>query len=509
MTNNPHCDTSGHSVNNKEHPLDATITINDTLFSLLNDYDMLKAKYNYYLDDRKISKGDIRAFVGLKTREYEHKIKVSCNDGLENHVSAFRRALNDLEKILQGGKCIKVYFRDYTTEWGSENQLKQKKGFMPLLPPPIPKLSEWQPNGLTAISLFTGAFGLDLGFLAAGFDLRFANDIDKSCEEVALKNIPNTPFLLADISEISTSEIVVLSGLDKGQADILIGGPPCQPFSTAGRRQGLEDPRSSPLKEFIRTVNELKPKAFVMEEVTGLESARLKHVPFGSDESKLPPESQKGSVFKLIIEMLKSTGYNFIYKKLNAADYGAPQSRERLIFIGLRDGKPSFPEPTHSFLPENKLFANIKLKTWNTLWEATADLDPANSEHVKLSPKTSKYMKLVPPGGHWRQLPENIIPEAMGGAYRAGGGKMGFYRRLSWDEASPVVVTSPLQKGTMFCHPEQMRPLSIEEYKRIQGFPDDWQITGNTTTKYKLIGNAVPVNLSYAIASHLVGLLKN
>lgn len=477
--------------------------------NLTNRYARLKVDYFRLLDSKKAVKGDIRAFVGLKAWIYERRKLASGADKYDAHVSAFSEALSDLRAIFRRGYSLSEVLVQALPEWRNNYQNSQRhRGGYLLLAPPILRKSQWEPNGLTVVSLFTGAFGLDLGFFAAGFEPRFANDIDELCQGVASKNVPSVPFLLADFTEISAGEVLRISGLSKGEVDVLIGGPPCQPFSTAGRRQGFKDPRSSPLKAFVRAIRELKPRSFVMEEVTGLRSARLKHIPISErDNRPLPPESQKGSAFAVILEMLNSTGYCFVWGNLNAADFGAPQFRERLIFIGLRDGKPSLPLPTHAASPESDLFG-VSVMPWNTLWEAVADLPIDNSEFIGLSPTRSSYMKLIPPGGHWRQLPEELIPKAMGGAYCAGGGKMGFYRRLSWDEPTPVVVTSPVQLGTMLCHPELLRPLSINEYRRVQGFPDDWHLPGNLGSKYRLVGNAVPVHLSYAIARHIVSLLK-
>jgi DNA (cytosine-5)-methyltransferase 1 len=239
-----------------------------------------------------------------------------------------------------------------------------------------------------------------------------------------------------------------------------------------------------------------------MEEVTGIRSSRLKHIPIAErGKRKLLPEEEKGSAFREILRMLDSTGYKYVCETLNACDYGAPQIRERVIFIGLREGTPTMPPPTHSAIP------NGSHRSWKTFWEATADLSSDNAKSTQYSEKTSSYMKLIPPGGHWRQLPNELIPIALGGAYNSGGGKMGFFRKLSWDEPSPTLVTSPTQKGSIVGHPDMNRPLSVEEYKRLQGFPDDWHLPGGIHQQYKLIGNAVSVHFSFALAQHLVKLL--
>ena len=136
--------------------------------------------------------------------------------------------------------------------------------------------------------------------------------------------------------------------------------------------------------------------------------------------------------------------------------------------------------------------------------QAIKDLEDNPGECTHFSEERLKYLRLVPEGGNWRDLPENIVQAAMGGAYKSGGGKVGFYRRLSYSQPSPTVVTSPVQKATMMCHPTQDRPLSVREYARIQQFPDDWKITGTISNKYKQIGNAVPVGLAEAIGKAII-----
>ena len=364
-------------------------------------------------------------------------------------------------------------------------------------------------NSLTVVSLFSGALGLDLGFHLNGFDVRIANDLEPSAAEVARVNLPELPFLCCDINDVTPAEILRKAGLKRGKVDVLIGGPPCQPFSTAGKRQGFNDVRSSPIIAFLAAIKEMQPRLFVMEEVTGLLSSRLEHVPeIERDDENLTTEQEHGSAFRWLISQMDETGYDYCYGVLNAANFGAPQSRNRIVFIGTKRGTASLPQPTHGCEREEDLFNdNSNLKPWNTFWEATANLiEPgACGKYAKgLVPR----MKLVPPGGYWRHLPKQDIPDAMGGAVDAAGGKMGFYRRLAWDEPSPTVVTSPAQKGTVFGHPYEQRPLSVAEFKRLQGFPDSWQIPGASAVQYKLIGNAVSVHMSSAIARHVAQLLK-
>jgi len=475
-------------------------------------YNNLKYIYFRYLENERtknLTKGDIRAYIGLKAWIYENIEHEKNGDTISSHLIAFEKALNDFSAAKKKGK-IHAELKKSIKIWIKKGRyIQRSKTSKPLLPPPIPKMRKWKKNGFTLISLFSGALGLDLGFLAAGFDLKLTNDIDKNSLNTIHKNLPDVPVILDDISNVTSIEILDKANLKLGEVDVLTGGPPCQPFSTAGKRRGLNDPRASPLNEFVRIIKEIKPKAFVMEEVKGLLSSRLKHVPISERKGrKLSPEEEKGSLFKVVLKMLKDTGYEIIFDVLNAANYGAPQVRDRLIIIGLREGTPVLPEKTHSSIPQ-KNFSLEPLKPWNTFWESTIDLcSEVDQIDVQFTPRIKKYLPYIPPGGYWKYLPLDLVEEAMGGAYESGGGKKGFFRRLSWDEPSPTVVTSPTQKGSIFCHPESLRPLNINEYKRIQGFPDDWEIVGSDSVQYKLIGNAVPVQLSYAIAQKVKKLLS-
>lgn len=482
-----------------------------------NKYDAIKWDFFSLLDEKGVgSKAEVRSYLGVKT--WEINIDKETQDPYTRHVQALQQAIQQYKSYSNPSK-----FREdldaLLERWRARsNNTGTPATASPLVEPPVKNIKEWKKNGHSFISLFSGAFGLDLGFMGAGFEPLVALDILDSSEETLKKNLPNLPFINEDIVKVPTSKVLDVAGLDVGELDVVTGGPPCQPFSTAGKREGLLDPRASPLREFIRFVKEAQPKVFVMEEVTGLLSARLKHIPISEREGKdLLPEEKTGSAFAHVVEMLRSTGYNLTLSRdpsrysdsvLNTADFGAPQIRNRLIIIGCRDNRPELPEPTHSSSPGFSHHGDCQMKPWNTFWDATCDLQGKKMEYASLSGKAAKYLDMVPPGGYWRDLPKGCIEEAMGGAYLAGGGKMGFYRRLSWDYPSPTVVTSPTQKGSMLCHPEELRPVSIEEYKRIQGFPDDWILPGKTSTKYLLIGNAVPVYLSYAIAQKVQQLLQ-
>ena len=486
---------------------------------IITKYDQLKPRlwrFTQKFRGKGFSKGDARAYLSLLA-ELEH-----LETGADI-VSALESALDHANGLLrEGSGAVQEDYEKKYKEWLEVDRSKIKlKKFVPLKN--RVEARTYRPaEPVVNISLFTGAFGLDLGFEQAGFDVAVGLDISEWSYKNFHANRPDKPFILGDINKVSTQDILKEAGLKPGEVDVLTGGPPCQPFSTAGKRQGLNDPRASALMEYIRVIKEAKPKVFVMEEVTGLLNARLKHVPI-KERGKRPltPEEQPGSVWKVVIEELEKTGYLVKWKVLNAADYGTPQVRERVIVIGVRPDiakergltKDSelHPSPTHAGIDRNtgkstgasldKWLGNstASLPPWLTLADAVADIED-HIGYTPLGPKYMKYIKYVPPGGNWRQIPDELKEEAMNSAYHAGGGKMGFYRRLPWFEPSPTLVTSPSMKATMMVHPLEDRPLSVREYMRIQGFPDDWKVVLSVSQAYKVFGEAVPVPLARAVA---------
>ena len=324
------------------------------------------------------------------------------------------------------------------------------------------------------ISLFSGAMGLDIGLAKAGLNVVVGQDFDPAC--VATMRANGHRVLSGDIREIDEADLLDLAGLAQGEPFLVCGGPPCQPFSTAGKRLGINDPRGSLFMDFIRMIDYIRPRFFIMENVKGLMSAPLKHTPL-AERDKNDPAQQLGTVLDVILSEFNKLGYKTVYGVLDAVNYGVPQFRERFVLIGSRDNEDIFlPFPTHFQMHQDPKYR------WRTL-----------------SKDRLAYLRLVPEGGNWRDLPEDIRKEAMGGAYESGGGKVGFYRRLSYSQPSPTLVTSPVQKATMMCHPTQNRPLSIREYARIQQFPDGWKFMGTNAAKYRQIGNAVPVGLALAL----------
>ena len=346
------------------------------------------------------------------------------------------------------------------------------------------------------ISLFSGAMGLDIGLAKAGLNVVIGQDFDASCVKTMRAN--GHKVLEGDIREIEPQQLLSLTGLHIGKPFLICGGPPCQPFSTAGKRLGINDPRGSLFMDFIRMIDYIRPRFFVMENVKGIMSAPLKHVPLAERDEK-DPVQRLGTVLDVILSEFNKLGYKTVYGVLDAVNYGVPQFRERFVLIGSRDNEDIFlPIPTHFQMHQNQEYQ------WQSVRSVIEDLEFDSGECATLSDERLKFLKMVPQGGNWRDLPEDIIPIAMGGAYTSGGGKVGFYRRLSYDQTSPTVVTSPVQKATMMCHPTQNRPLSVKEYARIQQFPDNWIFTGTTAAKYRQIGNAVPVGLAEAIGKAVI-----
>lgn len=351
------------------------------------------------------------------------------------------------------------------------------------------------------ISLFSGAMGLDIGLSKAGLNVLIGQDVDASC--IATMRANGHRVLDGDIRKIEASCLLEHSGLRRGEPFMICGGPPCQPFSTAGKRLGINDPQGSLFMDFIRMIDYIRPRFFIMENVKGLMSAPLKSVPL-RDRSKNSPEQQSGTVLHVILSEFDKLGYKTVFGVLDAVNYGVPQFRERFVIIGSRDNEDIFlPLPTNFQRHQDSAYR------WRTLRDTILDLEDRCGEHAEFSPERLNFLKLVPAGGSWRDLPEKLIPQAMGGAYNSSGGKVGFYRRLSYDQPSPTLVTSPVQKATMMCHPAQDRPLSILEYARIQQFPDGWQFTGSLAAKYRQIGNAVPVGLATALGEAVSAVADN
>lgn len=331
----------------------------------------------------------------------------------------------------------------------------------------------------SVIELFAGAGGLALGLEKAGFSSLGLIEFDKDACETLKANRKSWNVINDDIANISKLNLEKYFNINKGELDLLSGGAPCQAFSYAGKRLGLEDARGTLFYHYAVFLKKLQPKVFIFENVRGL----LTH--------------DKGRTYKTILEIFEQAGYSVQKDVLNAWNYSVPQKRERLITIGIRNDLSqkldiSFPEP-HSYKP---VLRDILL-------------DVPKSAGAQYSEYKKNIFKLVPPGGYWRNIPEDIAKEYMKSCWDMEGGRTGILRRLSLDEPSLTVLTSPSQKQTDRCHPLEDRPFTIRESARCQTFPDEWIFCGSVGQQYKQVGNAVPVNLAYEIAKEIKQGLEN
>lgn len=324
---------------------------------------------------------------------------------------------------------------------------------------------------ITGIELFAGGGGMALGLERAGInDLMYVEFNHEACETLRL-NRPNWNIVESDVHDVDFSAY-------KGKIDVVSGGAPCQAFSYAGKKLGFGDTRGTLFAEFARCVRETSPKLFLFENVRGL----LSH--------------DKGRTFETIRHEFESLGYQVQYKVLNACYYGVGQKRERLIVIGIRNDLVQtvhFEYPT----PEKK---------WTTLRDVLKNVP--DSPYQAYSENKRRVMELVPPGGCWVDLPDDVAREYMGRSYFSGGGRRGMARRIAWDEPCLTLTTSPSQKQTERCHPDETRPFTVREYARIQSFPDDWEFVGKISEQYKQIGNAVPVELARRVGVQIVKALQ-
>ena len=364
------------------------------------------------------------------------------------------------------------------------------------------------------LSLFSGGMGLDIGLDKTG-RFKLLACVEKApafCATIRRNRdadrVSNRDFKVyeGDIGGLDPQRVMDDVGLEPGQLDLIVGGPPCQTFSTTGKRATVQDPRGTLLWQFLRYVQHFRPKMFVMENVRGLMSAALRHRPIKDRPDKggppLGPEEQPGSVIQSFLLDLRYA-YRIDAFEVNAVNYGAPQLRERAIFVGNRFNRlVEFPAPTHGMEGgvegvQRSLFDEPpeRLKPFRTLGEALAGLVEAEPVIMDFSPRKKKYLAMVPPGSNWRSLPAEVAKESMGKAYRAKGGRSGWWRRLTFDLPCPTIVTMPNHASTSLCHPTETRALTLRECARVQEFPDHWEFSGKTVEQYAQVGNAVPVRL--------------
>lgn len=331
----------------------------------------------------------------------------------------------------------------------------------------------------TSIELFAGGGGLALGMEQAGFKHLMLNELVHDACQTLRKNRPRWTIWEGDIHTLDFTPY-------QHQVDLLTGGFPCQAFSYAGNKGGFADTRGTLFFELARAVEEIRPRIVMCENVRGL----LSH--------------DGGRTLAVIKQRINELGYYlFEPQVLQAAQYQVPQKRERLILIAVRNDLKQrahfqWPTPYHRLMNVRDAFFKGELYSCEV---------PASAGQL-YSEKKRKVLELVPMGGNWRNLPQEVQEEYMGGSFHLPGGKTGIARRLSLDEPSLTLTCSPAQKQTERCHPIETRPLTIREYARIQTFPDEWEFVGTLASQYKQIGNAVPVNLASAIGRALVRMLN-
>lgn len=355
-----------------------------------------------------------------------------------------------------------------------------------------PRRDNHQPSPL-ALSFFSGAGGLDLGLERAGIECVFFCENQREARMTLAKNWPAAG-LAGDIMDLTAEQVRETAQIGDADIDIIAGGPPCQAFSTAGARRAFDDPRGNVFLKYLDLCEELRPRYIVIENVRGLLSTPFPLEPSGS--------AVKGGALKLILKKIRAAGYSVSFNLYNAANFGSAQVRERVVIIAKREGEPvGWLEPTHSDIPE---WQERGLKPWRTFRDVSDELRGTTHNFVQFPEKRLQFFKKLREGEYWTSLPSEDQREAMGKAFDLSGGRTGFYRRIRFDKPSPTLVTSPTMPATDLCHPSELRPLSVEEYKAIQGFPSDYFLAGNLTDIYRQIGNAVPVELGEAIGLRIL-----
>lgn len=334
-------------------------------------------------------------------------------------------------------------------------------------------------QGYKTIELFAGAGGLAIGLERAGLHTVLLNEIDKHACATLRANRPQWNVQEGDISKLDFTPY-------HNQIDIVTGGFPCQAFSYAGKKMSFEDARGTLFFEFARAVKESNPKIFMAENVRGL----LTH--------------DEGRTLENIRSVIEELGYTLLVPHvIKAIFYRVPQKRERLILIGIRNDLVNYAEFNWP-RPYQKIYTLKDALRAGDLYKS----DVPESNGQKYPAKKIEVMKLVPQGGYWRDLPEDVQKTYMQKSFYLGGGKTGMARRMHWDEPCLTLTCAPAQKQTERCHPEETRPFTVREYARIQTFPDDWEFKGALTSQYKQIGNAVPTNMAYELGLSLVDFLN-
>ncbi|KIL39303.1 DNA methyltransferase [Gordoniibacillus kamchatkensis] len=362
----------------------------------------------------------------------------------------------------------------------------------------------------TCVDLFAGAGGLSEGLRQAGFTILAANDFDDHAATTYKHNHPETIFFDGPIQDIQAEDILKRTGLKRGELFCLAGGPPCQAFSVYNHQRGMHDERSGLFREYIRIVEGLYPKWIVMENVTGMSSV------------------EGGLAIKEIIRSLTELGYEVECKTLKAEEYGVPQERRRIIFIGNRLGLPiRFPEPSHDGV--NRPFVNVEQAIMDLpeigvnggademdytqervceyqRYVRDGSLMVFNHTSPNLSDINIKRLSYIKQGGSWRDIPVDLLPAGMKKAKRSDHTKR--YGRLSLQGLSSTILTKCDPHWGAYFHPTQDRVISVREAARFQSFPDKFRFLGPKAEQYKQVGNAVPPLLARAVAMEIINVMN-
>jgi DNA (cytosine-5)-methyltransferase 1 len=379
-------------------------------------------------------------------------------------------------------------------------------------------------NAFTTIDLFAGAGGLSEAFRQEGFSVLAANDFDDSAADTFRLNFPEAKFLPGKIEDISSAQLLTTAGIRKGELNVLVGGPPCQAYSVYNHQRGMHDERSGLFREYLRIVKDLMPAFVVMENVTGITSV------------------EEGRAVDEIHRRLKALGYHVEHRTLHAEEYGVPQERRRIFFIGSRDTETiEWPEATHHTAESAAdLFGSrmaSKLKPFVSVADAISDLPalaicegeeessytlPPQSAYQKMMRRGArklynhvspfladinlKRLKHIPQGGSWRDIPHALLPAGMKRARRSDHTKR--YGRLHPDGLSSTILTKCDLHWGAFIHPSQERCLTVREAARFQSFPDRMRFLGSRMDQFRQVGNAVPPLLGRAVAAQIKTMLE-
>lgn len=354
------------------------------------------------------------------------------------------------------------------------------------------------------VSLFSGAGGLDLGLERAGFNILAQVEMDAGCVQTLTRQAKNrrapTTVIASRLEDLSPNSVRDELGLSRGQLLLLAGGPPCQPFTTSGRRRGLLDARATTLfPAYLSWVDAFDPQALLIENVDGMLSAALQHRPLDQRGPRWPQDSdlmeRKGSFLKWLLDELRLRNYSVSWGIVEAADYGVPQMRQRAVLIAVKGGRPCWlPIPT---------FGGSSQPPFRTLRGALANVSDLG-DIMPLSDRKREVYRNIPPGGNWRDLPDSLRRETMGRAYVATGGKSGWWRRLAWDRPAPTILGMPDHSSTALVHPDEIRCLSVNECAAVQTFPAGVEFSGAFRSQYQQVGNAVPPLLGQALGQQLM-----